>query len=262
MWRNVGKHVEQRTHDHVHKEATTKPQRLSVDYSSSSRGLFCGIFVLVAVVISIITFFVLTASTGRSSTAVMLEHVTECVIYALTSVAVVLAFMKMQPLGFNPKKRLDLEEALLLIGLAGIFILSLFSIVAAALSETDLLTIMIMTSSVLRMTQATLQTGFMFNAVRRGALDRDQERDKPGRELVTFLLVANIALWGINTFEVQQTEAHPVQRRFYGVLSWNIFTHISSPLAIYYRFHSTVCLSNVWRYAWKWKAFKTPSSSA
>jgi hypothetical protein len=39
--------------------------------------------------------------------------------------------------------------------------------------------------------------------------------------------------------------------KVYGPEAWSIFSHISVPLGIYYRFHSTVCLSNIWKNAWK-----------
>ncbi|XP_046574717.1 LOW QUALITY PROTEIN: proton channel OtopLc-like [Haliotis rubra] len=252
MWRNIGKRGINREQEEQ-REAKAKAQRLSLDCTGSSRGLFLGILVLVAVVISVITFFVLIGSHERNEAAIMVEHLSEIVIYILTSLAVILAFYKMQGLRFRLEKTLDLEESLILISLLGIYTFSLFSIISAAFISAQAQSLLIIISSVLRMFQATVQTVFIMNALRRYAYVKDHERRKPGREFVTFLLVSNIALWGINTFEVQQSEANPIQIDFFGVLPWNIFTHISSPLAIFYRFHSTVCLSNIWKHAWKRK---------
>ena len=40
-----------------------------------------------------------------------------------------------------------------------------------------------------------------------------QDRAKPGRQIVTFLLICNLAIWVIYTFEVQKVEESPVQVR-------------------------------------------------
>ena len=32
----------------------------------------------------------------------------------------------------------------------------------------------------------------------------------------------------------------------FGVIKWSIINAFSSPLAIFYRFHSSVCLSDIW----------------
>ncbi len=39
----------------------------------------------------------------------------------------------------------------------------------------------------------------------------EQDRSKPGRQVVTFLLICNLAIWVIYTFEVQKVEESPVQ---------------------------------------------------
>ena len=38
-----------------------------------------------------------------------------------------------------------------------------------------------------------------------------QDRSKPGRQIVTFLLICNLSIWVIYTFEVQKVEESPVQ---------------------------------------------------
>lgn len=235
-------------------ETRIRSQRMSVDCSGSSRGLFLGIIVLVAAVITMITFFVLMKSEEYVSVAVKIEHLSEVAIYVVTSIAVILAFHRMQTLRFCVDKRIDLEETLILVSLIGEYLFAFFSIIAASMDSLDADgsdSLLIILSSVLGMFQASLQTVFLLHSLRRTAAKRDHERQKPGREFVTFLLVCNIALWGINTFEVQRSHANPVQMDFYGVVAWNIFNHLSIPLAIFYRFHSTVCLSNIWKNAWK-----------
>ena len=123
--------------------------------------------------------------------------------------------------------------------------------------------------------ETAFQTMFILDASRRSAATPDHIRKKPGRELVTFLLVSNLAMWAINTLEKSRAESHPLQLHFYGLWAWTIITHVSMPLgeekeeeikalsiilklqfsfsAIFYRFHSTVCLCDIWKRAWKMK---------
>ena len=101
--------------------------------------------------------------------------------------------------------------------------------------------------------QLLFQTLFILDASKRAASTADQAKRKPGREVVTFLLVTNLAMWLINTLEKSRADSHPVQLKFYGVWAWTIITHISMPLAIFYRFHSTVCLCEIWKKAYKLK---------
>lgn len=252
MWKNIGRfQMSSNGHDMLDIESKIKAHSIHVDCSGSSRGLFIGIFVLVATVITMIIFFVLIGTTSYLDTALKLEHLSEVVTYVLTSIAVILAFHRMQALRFSIEKKIDLESSLLLIGLIGEYTYGFFSVIAAAMDSKESNGFLVILSSVLGMFQATLQTVFLLHALRKSAGKREHERQKPGREFVTFLLVCNIALWSITTFEVLRSQANPMQLDYYGVVTWNILNHLSIPLTIFYRFHSTVCLSNVWKNAWR-----------
>ena len=73
-----------------------------------------------------------------------------------------------------------------------------------------------------------------------------QVESKPGRAVVTFLLVCNLALWVVTLFEIRKTIVVPFHLGFYGILPWNIILHLCVPLYIYFRFHSAICLSKIW----------------
>ena len=45
----------------------------------------------------------------------------------------------------------------------------------------------------------------------RFAYNADQVKKKPGREVVTFLLVCNLAMWAINSLETNRADSHPIQ---------------------------------------------------
>ena len=67
MWNNVGSKPRRRTVSEVEEdEEDRKFQRMSVDCTSSSRGLFGGIFLTVAAIISIIAFYVMVRAPSLS----------------------------------------------------------------------------------------------------------------------------------------------------------------------------------------------------
>ena len=82
-------------------------------------------------------------------------------------------------------------------------------------------------------------------ASRRICSTRAQQMAKPGRQLITFLLFANITLWILDTFLTHNWITQELQLQFYGLLAWGIISRISLPLLIFYRFHSCVVLVEV-----------------
>lgn len=109
------------------------------------------------------------------------------------------------------------------------------------------------TTEVFSLLQTTLQTIFILDSWFRRCTTPGQFRRKPGRQLVTFLLIANMALWTINSLEKSHAEYRPTHLYFFGIWPWTIITHISMPLAIFYRFHSTICLFEIWKTVYKLK---------
>ncbi|GAB1600369.1 uncharacterized protein LOC115209666 [Argonauta hians] len=226
--------------------------RLSVDCGGSSRGLFVGILLFVGAVITMVAFYVLVNKENMTITALALVHLSEIIIYLLGLLATITAAWRMRGLAYKPGHASVLENVLILISLTGVFIFCLFGIIAALFHEESGITnTLSIASNLMMIIQSIVQTVFMTVGGEMQAYTQAQERQKPGRELVTFLILCNLSLWGINTFETQRAEHNPIQTDFYGHMAWAILTHISVPLGIFFRFHSTVCLSNIWKNAWK-----------
>ena len=99
--------------------------------------------------------------------------------------------------------------------------------------------------------QSTVQIVFIFDGLRRRSMTRTNFRSKPGRSLVTFLLICNVCMWVIYTFELKEAITAELFAEFYGSLAWLIIMHVGLPLGIFFRFHSSVCLSDIWVNAYK-----------
>uniref|UniRef100_A0A6A7FU69 Otopetrin-2-like isoform X2 n=1 Tax=Hirondellea gigas TaxID=1518452 RepID=A0A6A7FU69_9CRUS len=224
----------------------------SVDCAHATRGLFMGILVLVLTIISLILFFVLINNEEMKSVAVLEANIIELSVYSVAIVTVVIGMVQMRELEFVQEGDIELDNILLLIAQTGIYLYTSFTIIGGNFSlETERM--LPFSTAVITLFQTTLQTLFILNASRRCCYTYDQLTRKPGREMVTFLLICNLAMWAISTFETSRADAHPTQLNYYGVWAWTIISHVSMPLAIFYRFHVTVCLCEIWKRSYKLK---------
>ncbi|CRK92831.1 CLUMA_CG006295, isoform A [Clunio marinus] len=236
------------THRNVH--------YLSVDCSRAHRGLFAGIVCIVMIIISLIMFFVLDNENKLKSTAIIEITYSEIALYVITAIAVIIAMMKMQNLQFlKPSQSgIGLDCTLLLLAQSGVYIYSMFSILGCFLTRHQYnYSFLGLISEVFSIIQTSLQTIFILDAWWRRIKGQEQNRKKPGREIITFLLIANMAIWFINCLIKNRASFRVSHLEFFGVGAWTIITHTSMPLAIFYRFHSTICLFEIWKMSYKLK---------
>ncbi|CAH4036456.1 proton channel OtopLc-like isoform X1 [Pieris brassicae] len=259
MWKNISKYPSKDVAEAIAKARILEglaykksPHLYSVDCARAHKGLFFGIFVLVLTIISLILFFVLVSKKDYATLAVVEVNLCELGLYAMTTIASLAGMVCVRNLKYDGNRNLELDNILLVGAQTGMFIYGTFTIIGGHFTI-EKNTILILVTALSSLVQTTCQTMFILDASRRSAKTPEQLRKKPGREIVTFLLVTNLAMWAINTLEKSRAESHPVQLHFYGLWAWTIITHVSMPLAIFYRFHSTVCLCEIWKRAYKMK---------
>jgi hypothetical protein len=147
----------------------------------------------------------------------------------------------------------ELGSILLRISALGIFGYSAFSMIAGALGSSDEEPpTLVFINGLLSVIEVTVQTIFISDMSRRSVNTAEQDLEKPGRQSVTFLLITNMTLWLVYTFEMQKVEANPVQLNFYGFLPWSIVQRISLPLCIFYRFHSAMVYAEIWKNSFRY----------
>ncbi|KAJ0179280.1 hypothetical protein K1T71_004992 [Dendrolimus kikuchii] len=223
----------------------------SVDCSHAHRGLFAGILLIVLTIISLIMFFVLASNPATVIDAIFEVNICELILYTLTILATAVALIQMRALPYKRKSQavLGLDTSLLILAQSGMFVYCMFSLIGChhTMYSSNSSGLTGFFSEFLSLNQTILQSLFIIDAWWRRSTTSEQRRDKPGRQLVTFLLVANMAMWTINTLEKNRAEFRPAHLAFYGPWAWTIITHVSMPLAIFYRFHSTICLFEIWK---------------
>lgn len=207
---------------------------------------------LVLTIISLILFFVLVSRPEYVNLAVTEVNICELALYGTTTAATLIGMIQVRHLQYDSTRNFSLDDILLVGAQTGSFLYSTFTIIGAHLTLRRN-TILVLITAMASLIETAFQTMFILDASRRSAATPEHMRKKPGREIVTFLLVSNLAMWAINTLEKSRAESHPIQLHFYGLWAWTIITHVSMPLAIFYRFHSTVCLCEIWKRAYKMK---------
>lgn len=150
-------------------------------------------------------------------------------------------------LGLNETADSGLRDILLKVAAFGLYVYSLFGVMAGAMHLSSLQHLTVLVTSGLTILQVTLQSLFISDVVCR----RRVSIAEPGRQLITFLLITNLTLWIIYTFEMQKVEASPVQLSIYGFTTWALIVRITLPLSIFYRFHSAITFAEVWKNSYK-----------
>lgn len=244
------------------RRVVSKPSKsgaqLSVDCSSVNRGMFAGILVIVLTIISLIMYFVLIDKKAYAPIAILEITITEIVMYCLTTVGLIAAMVKMRDLKYIRKQDnegMNLDCSLLAVAQSGIYIYSTFAIIGHLFSLHVEGSRIGLISEVIGIFQTSLQTLFIFNSWWRRCKGANQNRQKPGRQIITFLLVSNMAMWIVSTLAKNQAGFRPTHMLFFGPWAWTIITHVSMPLAIFYRFHSTICLFEIWKTVYKMKRY-------
>ncbi|KAF4520829.1 hypothetical protein B566_EDAN007124 [Ephemera danica] len=223
-----------------------------VDCVGASKGLFFGLLLLVGSLICLILFFVLIQNKDLGLLAIYLADVSHCCVLALALLAIFIGFIRVQSLKFQTDVQNDLNDILLRVSAFGLFIYAVFSVIAGSLSAfTDEPNLLVMITGILVVCEVVLQLLFIADVSRRRVHLPEHERSKPGRQVVTFLLICNITMWVIYTFETQKVDANPVQLDFYGFLTWAIVQRVTLPLCIFHRFHSAVAFAEIWKTSYK-----------
>ncbi|VDP32476.1 unnamed protein product [Schistosoma curassoni] len=236
----------------------------------SHTGLFLGIMLLIGSIVCMV-LFIIRGRNGYKQFAAYIYQKSKLTISTISLLACIIAIKQTNQLKFHRLKHGEnFEYNLLTIGLIGCIIYHMFLFIPAL--ET-IIHIMIIHSNdikdyyilyltndhikytailyiikcTLEICQALIQFFFIVETSRRKVCCINQSRIKPGRSIIVFLLICNLALWLINTFEVRSAETQlPLYRQYFGVRTWSVITYCFIPLIIFFRFHSTVCLAELW----------------
>lgn len=252
LYQYIGVRIKQRWPSHTSFTSSAPTGASAIDCDKANKGLFLGLLVAVFTLIAIATFFVFESRLQDMFTAVKVLFTTEIVLMIITGLGIAWGYIRLSKLKFITSQFLSVDSVLLLVALAGSYIYLCFKLIAVSTSlQGNVAGILSLITTIFSICQITEQTVFILDGLCRCAENDNQMMQKPGRAVVTFLLVCNLALWVVSMFEVKKTRVVRLHEEFYGILAWNIITHLCVPLIIFFRFHSAICLSKMWYNAYQ-----------
>lgn len=104
---------------------------IHVDCHSANRGLFAGLFILLATVVSVIIFFVAVTNEQYIQTGVVINNVSDTVLLLLMIISATFAYRQTARLDFNTHAVTFLDDFLLFIALPCFFLYAIFNVVAS-----------------------------------------------------------------------------------------------------------------------------------
>uniref|UniRef100_A0AC34GR47 Otopetrin-2 n=1 Tax=Panagrolaimus sp. ES5 TaxID=591445 RepID=A0AC34GR47_9BILA len=244
-----------------------KNSRVRIDCSSSSGGLFAGILFLIGsfVSIGIYSYFY---QKSDSKGAILVFRLADLALYCFALIGCCLGLYRMRHLQYihNHSSNSEfLDELLLFIGSMGEFIHCSTGMICwlSSQQEIDRMEPYYIVVLSIRVLQVALQSIFILMATRLRAISMKSSQLKPGKQFVTFLLIANVSLFFFHTLEGMKSvfgQAVSSERaRPYLILISAVL-----PLTVFYRFHSSVCLAEIWKHSYnaKHNSLPTPTNES
>lgn len=221
---------------------------ISADCHSANRGLFAGFVVLLASIVVMVIFYVALLDDRYNSTGVAVYFGQEGVLMALAFAACLLAYGRVATLDVNGHPITMLDDFLLFIPIPFYFAHATLVVIAELEAGGSYVRMALQLFSVL---QVVTQTPLIIDGLRRCSNSPALRYRKPGREIVSFLIVVNITMWIVYTFESKAVGKFFTGTQYFGLRAWVFVEHTTVPLMLFYRFHSSVCLADIWKSAYE-----------
>lgn len=246
VWRNIGRVVHG-------SEYVKRKHRIRMDCSKTTTGLFLGLAFLAATFTSMFVYYGYSIL-GKSKNAAFAYALTDITQYIIATIGCGMAIYQMRRLTYVDKGSNHLardqellDQILLWLGLVGELMYSVAGLVGlTGDAQSQPLAVLLFFVHIFRLIQVGTQTFLIYLAarVRVGASNRHKQ---PGKQAITFLLAANLSIFLMNLFESEKPGISESIIDFYGKRSWVFLVRSFSPLTIFYRFHSSVCLAEIWK---------------
>ena len=198
--------------------------------------------------LSLITYFIY--KDNNMIMAIYVSELTELMLITLSFIVVIIFFCSMKRHHFEYKNnhKMDYNEALLVVGLGAIHLFGFYTIMAVLnngfVSNIEYILVII---QIMTLVESSVQSILIINCLKMFSKDLELKRAKPGRSLVTILILIDLSLWLFQTFSAKKYDMNIVQIGYYDIIFWSIISSINTPLIIFFRFHASCCLSEIWK---------------
>ncbi len=234
---------------------TVNRNRFSIDCHKSGIGLFIGILVLVIVVAAAVINLLLLDK--KNVAAITLFTAVELFLLIVSLSTALYALVKMSHLERvktsknNQKNSHDM--ILLAVTLAGVLVYDAFYMIDATTSldwRDTLWNITRFFRSLADIIQSLVQVWLVLVGSTRHAISRENLKEKPGRGAIMARLIINLVMWGHNSFLGRKSSTFSGFYQVYDLNKFMPIINICFPLIIFYRFHSSACLAEIWKHSY------------
>ncbi|KAI6210523.1 hypothetical protein M3Y96_00337300 [Aphelenchoides besseyi] len=245
---------------------TKRRHKLSIDCSASSAGLFAGVLFLICSLVALGIYTVFSQQADDHG-ALLVFRLSDFGLFCFALCGSIGGLYRMRSLHYYHKQPMSsnaefLDEILLVVGLVGELVHSSTGLMCWISTQSEYgkrkMETYMLVVFVVREIQVIVQTIFILVSSRLRARSSDAVENKPGKQFVTFLLIANLALFFFHTLEgmtsVFGSALESRRTKPYATLICTV-----APLVVFYRFHSSVCLAEIWKLAYSAKN-RTPFS--
>lgn len=188
MWRNVGKSENQPFLHFGERHIFT------IDCSRASRGLLLGGIIFILAILTLIPVYIL-----NTSITIQITHIAELILIFVSLVVVSISFFHTTKLYYDRQARVDIfDQILILVTTIGDFAYSFFCLFASIFIESYTIQcprFVDISMRFLSILQTFIQSGFILDTLKRRLVTKNQIRKKPGRELITALLLINLGMY-------------------------------------------------------------------
>ncbi|CAB3410250.1 unnamed protein product [Caenorhabditis bovis] len=247
LWKSVG-------HSPTHQSTSGKRKfRMRIDCSSSSTGLFAGIIFLIGSLVSI-GMYTIFETLRNSAGAQLLFGIVDLSLFSIALGACIIGLFRMRLLQYRIHAHGEIiDEILLIIGLIGELLYCAVGIdvfIACQRANDFSVSALPAIVFVVRMMQVVVQSAFILTTSRLRCLSKYAMKHKPGKEIITFLLVSNVTLFVFHTFEGMKSSFGFSNK---AGAQYNYIIYAVGPLLVFYRFHSSACLAEIWKHTYSIK---------
>lgn len=230
------------------------PNQDETNCTGSTRGLLLGLLILVAGLIVLILYFVLAQDKDNNNNNILfLIGSLECTIFGISILASILGLLQIRKMRSKTSKEQRLSDILQRIGMLAVYIYGICNIIVGGTMLSSFVEhFVLLLHGTLMVIQACLQSLFIHQVSKKRLSPLNMD-EKPGRQVVIFLVFSNIVLWILESFTTPNEARSKMQLEFYGQVAWPVISRIILPFVIFYRFHSSVSLMEAWRKSYKIK---------
>jgi len=251
MWHHV-KHynIKNTNREERLEKPNIKAVMLKTDWSHSLVGAGTGLVIVLLNIVALSVFF--GVASEDDVTDEYIEKVTRCITNSYGIIATIVGLVQIQKL----VEKVDPEDSsvdcfLLNLGGSFTYLYMCFTITVGVFASDleDIPGSLHIVNGIIDIVQVTSQTVLINLLLKK--VTKSVEYGHPGRQVIAFLVFFNVTLWLVDTFELQKSQASLVESAFYGPVTWVWLQRLTLPLAIFFRFHSTVVLIDCWKNSYR-----------